>query len=440
MTSVRKTVESARRLVVPGADEETRVGATAASMLSKTRAAASRFPQARGVLLGGSFAKGTWLPDHVDLDIFVRFDPATPAGDFERIGLEIGAHATRGYPAGKMYAQHPYTEATVDGVKVNIVPCFDVAKGEWKSAADRSPFHVELIEKLSDEGKVEVRLLKSFMMGVGVYGAEIQRRGFSGYVAEVMVLRFGSLEDVLKRFASYPIPGKGNPFTLPDPVDEMRDLGIAVSGESLGCMVLASREFLRNPSLAYFRHMSGRVRPSLKNDVVAVVFSHRAMSEDTLWGELRRTTRHLVRNLELKGFVVARSMAASDNRTASAILLIPVATRLPAAEQRVGPTVDRKKDVASFVAANSRRAKLVWVDDEARVRMLIRRKHTELSRAITDLVRGEDGPSGASKEVGAGMKKGVRILTGGPLARAASSAGWLRDGIREITTDAIGAG
>jgi len=49
---------------------------------------------------------------------------------------------------GKKYAQHPYTEATVEGVRVNIVPCFDVKAGEWMSAADRSPYHVELIEGL----------------------------------------------------------------------------------------------------------------------------------------------------------------------------------------------------------------------------------------------------------------------------------------------------
>lgn len=221
-------------------------------------------------------------------------------------------------------------------------------------------------------------------------------------------------------------------------MDEDRDLGNAVSGESPGRMVPASREFLRAPSLAYFRGMSGRERPSLRRGVVAVVFTHRLLSEDTLWGELRRTTRHIVRNLELKGFVIARSLAASDNRSSSAILLIPESTRLASVEQRVGPTVDRRKDVESFIAAN-RGAELVWVDEEARVRMLLQRRYTELSLTISDLIKGKAGPVGASRELEAGMKKGFRVLTGEPLVRAASSAGWLRDGIREITTDAIGA-
>ncbi|MDE1857529.1 MAG: hypothetical protein KGI26_00475, partial [Thaumarchaeota archaeon] len=308
----------------------------------------------------------------------------------------------------------------------------------WKSAADRSPFHVELVSKLPEGKKTEIRLLKSFMDGVGVYGAEIQRRGFSGYVAEVLVARLGGFKEVLDWFAAYTPPAVGRAFSLPDPVDVRRDLGTAVSGESLGRMVLASREFLSTPSLAYFHRMSGKERPSVRRDVLAVVFSHKELSEDTLWGELRRTTRHIVRNLELRGFVIARSIAASDNRTSSAILLIPESTTLPSKEQRVGPTVDRRKDLDSFLAANSKGSKLVWVDDDARVRILVPRRYVELSRTISDLVKGRAGPVGASKELEAGMKKGARVLSGSSLVRAASSAGWLKDGIREITTDAIG--
>ncbi|HKT21734.1 MAG TPA: CCA tRNA nucleotidyltransferase [Nitrososphaerales archaeon] len=439
MTGVNSILAGAAKLVVPSATETAKVESVAESTLSRTNAAASRFPQTRGAILGGSFAKGTWIPKHADLDIFVKFDVGTPLADFERIGLEVGARATRGYPRGKMYAQHPYTEAAIDGIKVNIVPCFDVVKGEWKSAADRSPFHVELVRGLTQEQKTQVRMLKSFMNGVGVYGAEIERRGFSGYVAEVLVMKRGGFQDVLKWFAAYELPGDGKAFTLPDPVDEKRDLGIAVSGESLGRMVLASRGFLSTPTMAYFRRMSGRERPSLRREVVAVLFSHKPLSEDTLWGELRRTTRHVVRNLEVRGFVIARSMAASDNRSSSAILLVPESTTLPQTEQRVGPTVDRRKDLASFIAANSKGSKLLWVDDDARVRMLIPRKYTELSLTISDLAKGKAGPVGASRELEAGMKKGVRVLSGKSLARAASSAGWLQDGIREITTDAIGA-
>ena len=438
MTGLAEVVARAKRMDVPSPAEAAEVESSAAALLSKTERAAARHPQTRGVLLGGSFAKGTWLSHRVDLDIFVRFDPSTPEEEFERVGLDIGEEATRGHPVGKMYAQHPYTEATVDGVRVNIVPCYDVRKGEWKSAADRSPFHVGLIEALPDEQKVQIRLLKAFMNAAGVYGAEIRRQGFSGYVAEVLVLRLGGFRQAVESFARYSVPLEGKAFSLTDPVDEARDLGTAVSGESLGVMVLACREFLRRPRMAYFSRLPRRVRTSLGGRVVAVVFSHVTLSEDTLWGELRRTTKHVVKHLEEEGFKVARSLAASDNLKRSAILLIPEFDKLPALEQRVGPTVDRQNDVEAFLRSNLNSSRLVWVDGDARVRMLLPRERTRLDRLLADVARGRAGPVGASREIEAGMKKSAMVLRGRALSRAAATSGWLRDGIREITSDAIG--
>src|SRR5207244_8822453 len=132
----------------------------------------------------------------------------------------------KGYPRGKKYAQHPYTEARVEGVVVNIVPCYDVQAGQWKSAADRSPFHVELVKtRLSEAQKLDVRLLKKFMKGVGVYGAEIEKEGLSGYACEVVVLESGSCVDVLTHFIYLKAVAPDRLLTLPDHVDERRDLG-----------------------------------------------------------------------------------------------------------------------------------------------------------------------------------------------------------------------
>lgn len=440
MSHLDDVVRSAAKAVIPTRLESAKIGQLGKKVLSLTKKAARRHPEVLGVLMGGSFAKGTWLPGHVDLDVFVRIDPATDEERFERVGLDIGSTATRGYPAGKKYAQHPYTEATVDGVRVNIVPCYAVKQGEWKSAADRSPFHVKLVEGLPAEQRNQVRLLKQFMNGVGVYGAEIQRQGFSGYVAEVLVMKHGSFSSVVKWFADYRLPTNGRVFSLPDPVDEGRDLGIAVAGESLGRMVLACREFLKRPAPAYFAGMTGKPRRSMEKEVYALSFTHRKMSEDTLWGELRKTSKHIVRHLEVQGFRVARSMAASDNVTKSAILLIPEFTDLPAVEQRVGPTVDRRKDVEAFVSNSRGEARLLWVDDEARVRLLRPRKYTQLAEFLEDVAKGRAGPTGASRELDSGLKRSAEVLKGRSLARAASSARWLRDGIREITSDAVGTG
>lgn len=438
MKEFGRTLTRADRLVFPAPTESKKMTALAASLLRKTKKAASRFPETRGVILGGSFAKGTWLPRLVDLDIFVKIDPSTPEDRFEEIGLAIGSAATRGYPRGKKYAQHPYTEATVEAVRVNIVPCYSVKKGEWKSAADRSPFHVRLVKSLSEEKKKQVKLLKRFMKGVGVYGAEIEVRGFSGYAAEVLVIKHGSFRGVLEHFANLRPESEGRFFTLPDPVDERRDLATAISLEKLGRMMLASREFLSSPRLAYFVGVTGRHNPSVDGLVVAVLFTHPELSEDTLWGELRKTTKHVVRHLEVNGFKVARSLAASDNRESSAILIIPEFRDLPSLEQRVGPTVDREKDVAEFVGVNRKRAALVWVDDDARVRLIRPREHLRLDLLLTKIARGKAGEIGASPELAKAMKRSAVVMSGKALQRASKRTRWLEAGVREIASDAIG--
>ena len=438
MSRLSRVLAGAARMVRPGASEQSKVESLARSLLARTQKSASGYRETRGVLLGGSFAKGTWIPGHVDLDIFVRIDPSVDEDMFEKIGLEVGAAAAKGFPRGKKYAQHPYTEALMEGVKANIVPCYAVEKKQWKSAADRSPFHVDLVRALPEETKTQIKLLKLFMKAVGVYGAEIQTQGFSGYAAEVLVMKLRSLQDVLEWFADFKPYSKERLFSLKDPVDEGRDLAIAVSDEMVGQMVLASREFLRSPTQAFFRRMTGSARPTLKRSVVAVVFSHARLSEDTLWGELRKTSRHLVRHLEVNGFTIARSLAASNNADRSAILLIPERSILPALEQRVGPTVDRKKDVNAFISSNSKSSRLVWVDDAARVRLLRPRKYIRLMDLLEDAARGRSGQVGASRELEAGMRKSAKVLEGDRLARAASSSRWLQEGIREIVRDVLG--
>jgi tRNA nucleotidyltransferase (CCA-adding enzyme) len=276
------------------------------------------------------------------------------------------------------------------------------------------------------------------MKAVGVYGAEIETQGFSGYVAEVLTMDHGGLEKVLRWFADFKPASEERMFHLPDPVDEGRDLAIAVSREKLALMVLASRAFLRNPGRAYFMRTEGRRRPSMERSVVALVFSHRKLSEDTLWGELRRTMKHYVRHLEVNGFTIARSMAASNNLDSSAILFIPELHDLPELEQRVGPTVDRKKDVEAFLTSGQNTSKLIWVGEDARVRFLRARRHRKMSDLLEDLAKGRAGPVGASKALEKAMKRSATVLEGRRLEQVARSSPWLMDGLREITTDVLG--
>jgi tRNA nucleotidyltransferase (CCA-adding enzyme) len=98
-----------------------------------------------GVVFGGSFAKGTWLPLHADIDIFVKIKPSVAVEKFEEMGRKIGSEALKRFGPRLRYSDHPYVEAFVNDIRVNVVPCYDVQQGNWQSAADRSPFHTQYI-------------------------------------------------------------------------------------------------------------------------------------------------------------------------------------------------------------------------------------------------------------------------------------------------------
>jgi len=442
MTKLDTVLAMGREQVIPREGEAAYLKEVAEKVLEKVRAAAAQFKEVRGTVLGGSFAKETWISDgpraYADIDIFVKIAKDVDDKRFESIGLRIGREASRGYKHGKKYAQHPYTEAMVDGVKVNIVPCYDVRPGHWKSAADRSPYHVKFVKKnLDEEKRLQVRMLKRFMKTVGVYGAEIESEGFSGYAAEVLIHNHGTLEGVLRHFAGLEPAGETF-FSLKDPIDADRELAKAISRETVTRMVLASRALLEKPLADYFTGIPRNVRKGLTGRLFVIRFDHAPLSEDTLWGELKRTTRQIVRYIEARGFDVFRASAASNNSDKSAIIVFPVVVRLPELEERVGPAVEMAAEVRNFIAKNRRSSELTWAGDDGRVHILQRRAKTELAGLLRGVLRSEIESLGASREMGASIHKNGRVVTGRELRREMSKEGWLREGVDEILADTIG--
>ncbi|MFP6585430.1 MAG: CCA tRNA nucleotidyltransferase, partial [Candidatus Nitrosopelagicus sp.] len=275
-----------------------------------------KHPQVVGFELGGSYAKGTWLPEKADIDIFVKFNKKTSEKDFRNLGTEIGFQSLKKYKPYTRHAEHPFVEAIVDGTKVNIVPCYDVNKGEWQSATDRSIYHTKFMsQNLSDSMKEDVRILKKFFLHLGVYGAEIAKEGFSGYVSEVLISYFGSFEKTIKKISELKkgqVIGKtmkkfDSPIVLIDPIDNNRNLGTAISIDNLGKFVLASRAFLKKPSKKFFKKpVSNRIMKNV-DKIVVVQFRFKDRSDDIIWGQIKRASNALKTQLELGEFTVLRN-------------------------------------------------------------------------------------------------------------------------------------
>ncbi|MHB8604728.1 MAG: CCA tRNA nucleotidyltransferase [Thermoplasmatota archaeon] len=251
--------------VKPAPDEALRLAESAQSLVERSGQAATElgFPGAEPMLVG-SVAKDTYLRNAVDIDVFVLFPPDVPREALERAGLAIGRKVLAD-PEEK-YAEHPYTHGTWEGYAADLVPAYKVTDPARKlSAVDRTPFHTRLVvERMEREQRDQVRLLKQFMVGLDVYGAEAATRGFSGYLCELLVLKYKSFRGVVVAGAKWK-PGtfltldtiEGNPtFQEPlvfiDPVDARRNVASAVSAETLAAFTEGCRAFLHREGLSYF--------------------------------------------------------------------------------------------------------------------------------------------------------------------------------------------
>lgn len=381
------------------------------------------------VIFGGSFAKGTWLRGDADIDIFVKIKPSVSVERFEVLGKSIGQEALKKHKPKLRYSDHPYVEAFVRGIRVNVVPCYNVEQGKWQSAADRSPFHIEYISSnFDDEKRMQARLLKKFFKGVGIYGAEISTGGFSGYVSEVLVLKYGSFENVLRAAADMQdrqviaagdydsdiVKGFRSPVIIIDPVDSRRNLGTAISPESVGRFVLAARAFLASPSLQIFREKNKHAKASAKlyPNVLVVEFTHKERSPDIIWGQLKRSLNAMAKQLEIADFIVLRSSCITDEKTSAALAFLLESITLPPYTKRKGPQVFRRKDTVSFISETKNKKPLVtWVDREMRVAVLVDRKSTDARQFARSLLLDRIENSGVAKDLIADRKK-LRIYSG----------------------------
>lgn len=417
---MRTVLAKARKISVPTRQEEERKGRIAGLLLGLVRDEASKHPQVVGVEMGGSYAKGTWLKDRMDFDIFVKIRTDVDEKTFEDVGKRIGFDSMKRFGPRLRYSEHPYVEAEIRGIKVNVVPSYDVGMGQWRSAADRSSFHTRFIlEKLDGPRKDEVRLLKKFLKGVGIYGAEIAREGLGGYVAEVLVYNYGSFLGVLEAASSLtpghvigsPAKKFGTPLVLIDPIDSNRNLGTAISPQNVARFILASRAFLKKPSLRFFTGV--RRSPNRKNlkNVLVVRFRYKWRSPDIVWGQVKRAAAALSGQLELGGFEVVRRGAVTDEESEAALIFL---LRLPTIEGfavKNGPEVYRRSDAENFILKNSGNI-MTWVGDDGRILSMQRREYCHAKKLLEHLLRNRSAQAGVPSGLIPDIRRGFKVLRG----------------------------
>ncbi|MGY5151309.1 MAG: CCA tRNA nucleotidyltransferase [Candidatus Nitrosopumilus sp. bin_6a] len=379
-----------------------------------------KYSEVIGLEFGGSFAKGTWLSKDADVDIFIKFKKNTSEEKFEKISQKIGFDSLKEYSPYVRFSQHPYVEAKIKNTKINVVPCYDVKIGEWKSAADRSSFHTEFMKKsLTLKMKNEVRVLKTFLKSNKIYGAEIAKQGFSGYISEVLIFEFGSFENLIKSISKIKenqIIGKTSrsfdtSIVVIDPIDSNRNLAAAISNENIGKFILISRAFKNKPSLGFFKNKKPRIANKFWNNLLVIKFDFKARSPDIIWGQIKRATSTISTQLELGGFTVLRSKSYTDQQKEAYLFFFLESTKISQVYQKKGPEFFREDSSYSFISKNLRNAELVWVGDERKVISLEKRIHTDAINFLKEFLK-KNLQTGIPKGLQNDFKKGFKISIG----------------------------
>ena len=249
--------------VKPSPDERKRLLLVVEELLQKVDATAAALG-VRGIRskLVGSAARGTWTSGTHDLDIFIPFPVHTTRDELEKYGLliarEIAKDADR---FEERYAEHPYLNMQYKRFDVDMVPCFAVdCASNIKSAVDRTPFHNEFVKERIRGIEDEVLKLKQFMKGTGVYGSELRTKGFSGYLTELLIIRYGSFKEVVSNACDWR-PGividlqehgsmeHNEPFVVVDPTDPKRNVAAALSVNRFARFIDVCCSYKEKPSM-----------------------------------------------------------------------------------------------------------------------------------------------------------------------------------------------
>ena len=245
----------------------------------------------------GSVAKGTFLRG-ADIDIFLIFKKGT---NLKKKGLKI---ARKILPNGKeLYAQHPYLRGEIDGVGIDIVPCFAIDKSsESISAVDRTPFHTDWVVSNIANLESDIRLTKQFLKAVGAYGANSAIGGFSGYLVEILCIKYKGFLNLIKEMSQWRPPviidemeTQKSPIMLRDPVDKKRNVAAGVTLKGLGTAVLASKSFLDEPSHNFF-FPKYKERDSQGN-LTSIILSLPGENEETVMPWLQKQARKIYKAL-----------------------------------------------------------------------------------------------------------------------------------------------
>jgi tRNA nucleotidyltransferase (CCA-adding enzyme) len=285
-----------------------------------------------------------------------------------------------------------------------------------KSAVDRTPFHVKYLEKhLKKNQSNEVRLLKKFLKSHNLYGADAKTEGFSGYLCELLIIKYKTFLNLLKSATKWKLQEiidienfykkeeyeavrrifKDQPLIVIDPTDKNRNVAAALSVENFYKFKKVSEEFLINPCEETF---FGKT-----NYITDLEFSRII---------LKRNTEILL--IKFKPPKVYGKGVYTDENELALVLLEMEVNSLPNVQKIIGPIVFDEKNSKSFLEAHKNPLVGPYIEDKRWVVEVERKFKTAKEKIVDTLNKPLDilKAKGIPNYIAEAISKGFEVISG----------------------------
>jgi tRNA nucleotidyltransferase (CCA-adding enzyme) len=263
--------------IIPSSNEHNNVIEAANEVMQIVNEKAEKFKAE--LVIGGSVAKGTWLPGISDIDCFLRFDHIQYKDESEQLpefAEKIIKECFKDYI--RLHGSRDYFQTNYLGFDIEIIPVLKINKPDMmKNITDVSPLHFIWLRKRTRQLNLgnEIRIGKKFFKANNLYGAESFIRGISGHVIEVLTINYGGFVKLLKAISKWQDRATVDPenryvnekqmmllmnesktmspLIVVDPIQPERNASAALSKEKFDELKKLAKKFLTNPSTAAFK-------------------------------------------------------------------------------------------------------------------------------------------------------------------------------------------
>ena len=328
--------------------------------------------KARAVL-GGSIAKGTFLKDDYDCDIFVKFSLDYKNRDISNLLEKVLKIFSR---VKRIHGSRDYFNFKSNTINFEIVPVLNIKKAEQEiNITDCSPLHVKWVKDNLDKNQKladEIRLIKAFCKACKVYGAESYLRGFSGHVLDILTIYYKGFTSLLKNAVKWKEKevidfndyykgcalerlnkSKLSPLVVIDPIQSERNAAAVLSKENFLLFKKSAKNFLKKPSKKFFEKKEITIEElkekSKGKKLVLLDVKALGGKEDVVGSKLLKALNYINKNLVSNGFTIYKKGWKWDKKEKALFWFMVKEEILSEYFKRLGPPTKNKENVKAFM-------------------------------------------------------------------------------------------